>query len=237
MRENGPQQLLSDLSSLWRIRHFEERVRELSAAGEIAGSVHLCNGGGRLRALVNDAGQASRFMFADCARQAWRTQHEINLDSVYSFTRACLPAPLAGHGAVVSLASVADLVGTEGLAARSSTKAAIIALTRSLALEHGHRVRFNGDIQTRMMAGVLASAALRDALAERIPARRFGRPEEVASAVSWLLSDESAYVSSVALPVDGGLTAELRETRAPCEPYAPPGSSGGTSRRMSGRPA
>jgi TPP-dependent pyruvate/acetoin dehydrogenase alpha subunit len=44
MRENGLQQLLADLSSLWRIRHFEERVQELRAAGEIAGSVHQCNG-------------------------------------------------------------------------------------------------------------------------------------------------------------------------------------------------
>lgn len=173
--------------------------------------------GGALRALVNDAGQTSRATFADCDRQAWRTLHEINLDSVYAFTQACLPALLAGHGAVVNLASIAGLVGAEGLTAYSSTKAAIIALTRSLALEYGHRVRFNavcpGDIQTRMMAGVLASPALRDAMAERIPARRFGRPEEVANAIAWLLSDESAYVNGVALPVDGGLTAGLRDTR------------------------
>jgi NAD(P)-dependent dehydrogenase (short-subunit alcohol dehydrogenase family) len=173
--------------------------------------------GGTLRALVNDAGQTSRATFADCDRQAWRALHEINLDSVYAFTRACLPALLAAHGAVVNLASVAGLVGVEGLAAYSSTKAAIIALTRSLALEYGNQVRFNavcpGDIQTRMMAGVRASPALRDAMAERIPARRFGRPEEVASAIAWLLSDESAYVNGVALPVDGGLTAGLRETK------------------------
>jgi NAD(P)-dependent dehydrogenase (short-subunit alcohol dehydrogenase family) len=64
-----------------------------------------------------------------------------------------------------------------------------------------------------MMAGVLGSPELRDAMAEHIPARRFGRPEEVANAIAWLLSDESAYVNGIVLPVDGGLTVGLRDTR------------------------
>jgi NAD(P)-dependent dehydrogenase (short-subunit alcohol dehydrogenase family) len=106
---------------------------------------------------------------------------------VYAFTQACPPALLAGHGAVVSFVSIAGLVGAAGPAACSSTKAAIITLTGSLVLEHGHRVRVNaacpGDIPTRMMAGVLASPALRDAMAERIPARRFGRPEDVVNEI------------------------------------------------------
>jgi meso-butanediol dehydrogenase / (S,S)-butanediol dehydrogenase / diacetyl reductase len=171
-------------------------------------------GNGRLRALVNNAGQTSRARFADCDQHAWRMLHEVNLDSVYYMTQACLDPLIAGGGAVVSLSSVAGLVGTEGLAAYSSTKAAIIALTRSLALEYGDRVRLNavcpGDIETRMMARVLADEPLRRAMADRIPARRFGQPEEVANVIAWLLSDESSYVNGAAIPVDGGLTAGLR---------------------------
>ncbi len=176
-------------------------------------------GGGQLRALVNNAGRTSRATFAECDEQTWRSLHEVNLGSVYGFTRACLPALSATGGAVVSLASVAGLVGAECLAAYSSTKAAIIAMTRSLALEYGGRVRFNavcpGDIQTRMMARVLDNRPLRDAMAKRIPAGRFGQPEEVASAIAWLISDESSYVNGVALPVDGGLTAGLRDVSPP----------------------
>ncbi|GAA4994666.1 glucose 1-dehydrogenase [Yinghuangia aomiensis] len=174
-------------------------------------------GDGRLHALVNNAGRTSRTTFAECDEQAWRELHAVNLDSVHALTRACLPALRAARGAVVSLASAAGLIGTEGLAAYSSTKAAIIALTRSLALEHGDTVRFNavcpGDIETAMMNRILADAHLRNAMLERIPAGRFGQPEEVANVIVWLLSDQASYVNGVALPVDGGLTAGLRDVK------------------------
>lgn len=168
-------------------------------------------GQGRLHALVNNAGQTARVRFADCDEATWQRLHDVNLRSVFSFTQACLEGLTAGHGAVVSVASVAGLVGAEDLSVYSATKAAIIALTRSLALELGHVIRFNavcpGQIATRMMARVQADDGLRTAVTAQIPAARLGRAEEVANVIAWLLGDEASYVNGVAIPVDGGESA------------------------------
>jgi NAD(P)-dependent dehydrogenase (short-subunit alcohol dehydrogenase family) len=164
-------------------------------------------GGGRLHALVNNAGQTARVRFADTDEATWRRLHEVNLQSVFSFTRACLEGLAAGRGAVVSVASVAGLVGSEDLSVYSATKAAIIALTRSLALEMGHVIRFNavcpGQIATRMMA----DDGLHAAVTAQIPAGRLGRPEEVADVIAWLLGDGASYVNGAVVPVDGGESA------------------------------
>ncbi|GAA3220106.1 SDR family NAD(P)-dependent oxidoreductase [Nonomuraea helvata] len=174
-------------------------------------------GRGRLHALVNNAGQTARVRFADSDETTWRRLHDVNLHSVFSFTHACLAGLTAGRGAVVSVASVAGLVGAEDLSAYSSAKAGIIALTRSLALEHGDVIRFNavcpGQIATRMMARVQADDELRAAVTAQIPAGRLGRPEEVAGVVAWLLSDGAGYVNGVAIAVDGGESAGFRRPK------------------------
>ncbi|AQW48334.1 SDR family NAD(P)-dependent oxidoreductase [Streptomyces violaceusniger] len=170
-------------------------------------------GAGQLRGLVNNAGRTARTTFAELDEPTWQSLQTINLDSVYRFTRGCLPALAAGSGAVVNIASVAGLVGEEGLAGYSATKGAIIALTRSLALELGG-LRVNavcpGQVNTRLMKRVTSSPELLRAVAARIPAGRLGEPSEIASAVVWLLSDQASYVNGVALPVDGGETAGIR---------------------------
>ena len=176
-------------------------------------------GDGRLHALVNNAGQTSRTSFAACEASIWQQLQAVNLQSVYAMTRACLEGLVTAGGAVVSVSSIAGLVGAEGLTAYSATKAGIIALTRSLTLELGHSVRFNavcpGDIATQMMARIVADEELHAASAARVPAGRFGRPEEVADVIVWLLSDGASYVNGVAVPVDGGLTAGIRDLVIP----------------------
>ena len=94
-----------------------------------------------------------------------------------------------------------------------------ISGTKALALEFGDEVRFNaicpGQIDTRMMARIRDDDLRRRQLEQRIPAGRFGRPEEVADAVSWLLSDRSSYVNGTVFGVDGGEAAGLRTPRLP----------------------
>ena len=171
-------------------------------------------GNGRLAGLVNNAGRTARTSFDDLDEATWHSLQIVNLYSVYRFTRACLPALRRGGGAIVNIGSIAGLVGEQGLAGYSATKAAVIALTRSLALELGG-IRVNavcpGQINTRMMAKVRDDPRLLDAVNSRIPLGRMGMPEEVADVVHWLLGSESSFVNGAAIPVDGGETAGIRE--------------------------
>jgi NAD(P)-dependent dehydrogenase (short-subunit alcohol dehydrogenase family) len=124
---------------------------------------------------------------------------------------------VAGRGSVVTVSSVAGRGGEEGLAIYAATKAALIGFSESLALEWGHEVRFNvvcpGQIETRMMARVAGDVALRAATVRRIPVARLGQPEDVASAVAWLVSEQAAFVNGATIVVDGGETAGIRESR------------------------
>jgi NAD(P)-dependent dehydrogenase (short-subunit alcohol dehydrogenase family) len=121
---------------------------------------------------------------------------------------------VAARGSVVNMASVAGYVGEEGLAIYSATKGALIALTRSLALELGREVRFNavcpGQIETRMMERITTDRESLRATEGRIPAGRLGLPQEVASTVLWLLSPEASYVNGAVITVDGAESAGIR---------------------------
>lgn len=179
----------------------------------------LDRGDGRIDGLVNNAGTSRRVAFADATVADWDTVMDVNARSAFLFTRWALPGLRAARGAVVNIASIAGWTGEEGLAIYCASKAAVIAMTKALALEFGHEVRFNaicpGQIDTRMMAGIKDDPLRRRQLEQRIPAGRFGRPEEVAEAVAWLLSPQSGYVNGTVLGVDGGEAAGLRTPRSP----------------------
>jgi len=119
-----------------------------------------------------------------------------------------------GRGSVVVVSSIAGLIGEEGLALYTSTKAALIGLVRSLALELGRDVRFNavcpGQIETRMMTAALSDPTRRLAIEQRIPVGRIGQPADVAAAVAWLLTADASFVNGAILPVDGGESAGIR---------------------------
>jgi len=179
----------------------------------------LERGGGRLSGLVNNAGMSRRFSFAEATCEDWDTVMDINARSAFLFTRWALAGLRAGRGSVVNVASIAGWTGEEGLAVYCASKAAVIAMTKALALEFGEEVRFNavcpGQIDTRMMARIKEDELRRRQLEQRIPAGRFGRSEEVADAVGWLLSERSSYVNGTVIGVDGGEAAGLR---TPCLP-------------------
>lgn len=176
-------------------------------------------GKGRLSGLVNNAGLGRRMEFASATSEDWDVVMSVNARSAFLFTRHALAGLRAGRGSVVNVASVAGRAGEEGLAVYCASKAAVIAMTQSLALEFGEEVRFNaicpGQIATRMMARVMADELRLRQLELRIPAGRLGEPGEVADVIEWLLSDKASYVNGAVLTVDGGETAGLRTPRLP----------------------
>ena len=164
----------------------------------------------KLTTLVNSAGV--RPIAADPAPGEWRRVVEVNLTGTYLPSRAALPALQAtGAGSVTNLASIFGLVGGSMAPSYAASKGGVANLTRQLALNWAPVVRVNcvcpGVIETLMTAELRKDPAWRETVLLKYPLGRFGQPEEIAAAILYLASDEAAYVTGVALPVDGGYTA------------------------------
>lgn len=164
---------------------------------------------GRLDVLVNNAGVTRDTLALRMKREDWDVVIATDLSSAFHLSKAALRGMLrAGWGRIVNVASVVALMGNVGQANYVAAKAGLIGLSKALAREYaGKGVTVNavapGFIESDMTAGL--AAELRDAYLAQIPARRFGRPEEVAAAIAYLASDDAGYVNGQTLTVDGGM--------------------------------
>jgi NAD(P)-dependent dehydrogenase (short-subunit alcohol dehydrogenase family) len=167
---------------------------------------------GQLTTLVNSAGVRPERRDPVPALAEWQRVVGVNLTGTYLVSRAALPT-LAESGAasITNLASIFGLVGGATSSSYAASKGAIVNLTRQMALEWAPRVRVNcvcpGVIETPMTAALREDADWAQATLKRYPLGRFGQPEEIAAAILFLASDEAAFVTGAALPVDGGYTA------------------------------
>lgn len=146
---------------------------------------------------------------------------DVNLNGLIRMVRASVPfMRKAGGGAMVHIASVVGLRNMENILeggpadAYQLSKAAVVSLSRSLAMQlAGENIRSNticpGSIVTPMTEGIYAQSARVEAMKARTPLRRLGRPEDVAAAAAFLLSDEAGFITGIDLPVDGGILAKL----------------------------
>lgn len=170
---------------------------------------------GRIDAIVNNAGIAVGGTAADTSEEDWQQVLATNLTGVWHGMKYALPHLRRTKGCVVNMSSVQALVGLPGWAAYAATKGAIIALTQQAAVEYGSEgVRVNclapGTIMTPMNEQIFANASDPDALIENWNSShalgRFGQPNEVAAATSFLISDDASFITGTCLRVDGGLT-------------------------------
>jgi meso-butanediol dehydrogenase/(S,S)-butanediol dehydrogenase/diacetyl reductase len=172
---------------------------------------------GRLDILVNNAAMRDYAALADATPERWEAVVRVNLMGAASYCRAALPALRgAGRGSIVNVSSCYAVTGRKGMGLYDATKAALLALTRTLACEEAtHGVRANavcpGSTLTdfhveRARAAGRSVETLRGERATNSLAGRWAEPAEIAWPILWLASDEASFVTGATLMVDGGLS-------------------------------
>lgn len=163
----------------------------------------------RLDVLVNNAGIHNDALLGMMKPEVWHDVLSVNLDGVFHGCQAVLPAMISQRvGRIINIASLSALLAPAGQTNYAAAKAGVVALTQSLAKEVARLgVTVNavcpGYVETEAINTM--DAAERKRAQERIPMRRFGRPEEVAAAVRFLACQEAGYITGSILKIDGGI--------------------------------
>jgi NAD(P)-dependent dehydrogenase (short-subunit alcohol dehydrogenase family) len=165
---------------------------------------------GRLDILINNAGIGTPAMTEATTEEAWDRYFDVNVKSGFLCTKFALPhLREAERPVVLFTSSIAGLEGVTGLMAYCASKAAVINMARSMALEFaGERIRVNvvcpGATETPMLRG---AAIPLDVFANQLPLRRLVQPEEIAQGFAYLASSAAGSITGQVLTIDGGFTA------------------------------
>jgi 3-oxoacyl-[acyl-carrier protein] reductase len=164
---------------------------------------------GHVDILVNNAGVNSDKSFVKMDHAAWRKVLAINLDGVFNCTKVFIDSMLKqGYGRIVNITSVIGQIGNFGQANYAASKAGVSAMTKSLAKEFAAKgITVNalapGFVETEMVESI--PEKVRQRLLDQIPLKRFGKAEEVARAVIYLVSSDGDYITGEELSLNGGL--------------------------------
>jgi 2-hydroxycyclohexanecarboxyl-CoA dehydrogenase len=191
---------------------------DVADAGEAARAVeHALQAFGRLDILVNNAAMRNYSAIADSAPAEWQAMVAVNLVGTANYCKAALPAlRRSGRASIVNVSSCYALTGRKGMGLYDATKAAILAMTRTLAFEEvAHGVRVNavcpGSTLTdfHISKAKAAGKTIEALKTERQTTSLLGRwaaPQEIAWPILWLASDEASFITGATLAVDGGLS-------------------------------
>ena len=161
-----------------------------------------------LDVLINNAGISIRQSFLEMSREQWLDVININLNGVFYVAQQAARSMLKGEGGVIlNMGSTNALMGYHLYSSYNASKAGVVELTRSLALELAPRIRVNaicpGFILTKMQKAEYAPDMIK-AFENKVPLGRLGTPEEVASLFAYLASDEASYITGQCFVIDGG---------------------------------
>jgi len=174
---------------------------------------------GRLDIVVNNAGIELAGLIPDYTSEQWDRQVGVNLKGAFFFAKYAIPHLRVRGGVILNISSVHAFVSYQGDAAYDAAKAGLLALTRTLAIDHGREgIRVNaicpGYIDTPMTEQWLATVPDRDETMRQVlsihPLGRIGTPRDIADAALFLASDAASFISGTYLVVDGALTAAGR---------------------------
>ncbi|MEP1207675.1 MAG: SDR family oxidoreductase [Rhizobiaceae bacterium] len=190
---------------------FDWHRVDVADDGDVRGLTDVMGG---LDILVNNAGVQVEKTVVDSTDEDWDLVMGANARGVFNMCRAFIPQMKSG-GSIINIGSISGHVADPSMALYNASKAFVHGLTRSIAVDHGPKIRCNaicpGWVETGMLdAGFdLArdpAAARHDALA-RHPAGRFGKPQDIASMAVWLASDAASFATGQCYTIDGGMTA------------------------------
>lgn len=193
--------------------HATYLMCDVTDADQVAQTCEAIADGGAVQVLVNNAGGNSFSAPVAMMRPSgWTKTQTLNVDSTFWMIQGLLPAMVAtGGGSIINVASVAGLAGAPLMAHYGAAKAAILSLTRSLAIEVASSgVRVNalvpGWIETDLTDFLRHDDAVESSLLDRVPMQRWGTVEEIAAAAVFLASSDSSFMTGQSLVVDGGLS-------------------------------
>jgi len=167
---------------------------------------------GRLDGLVNNAAVAVGGAISDVEPEAWEQVMSINVGGVYNTINLSLEHLRKVGGSIVNVSSVSGLRGDWGFSPYCASKGAVSNFTRSLALELGGQgVRINAVApsltDTEMASFLTSNEEMMAKFRDRMPLGRAAKPEEIATVIAFLMSDDASFINGAILPVDGGISA------------------------------
>lgn len=193
---------------------------DVAVAGDVAAAVDAAASAlGRLDIVYNNAGVDSRGSVTEVAEEDWDRTFAVNVKGTYLLSRAAIPHLVrVGGGSIINQGSVAALVGVANFAAYCAAKGAVVALTRSMAIDlAGDRIRVNavcpGTVHTALIEPLLRARGNGDLAAglamtvAKYPIGRLGTPDEIARVALFLASDDSSFVTGATITADGGMTS------------------------------